>query len=198
MAATTTHDLSEDLKEIQDNLGTIIGTVQDPAALEALQNMISSLSGMTDKLVNSQTTPQTILTKLKSRKFWMALLGAVTGICGMLSSGGNVTAILIFVVLEVISIVGYIFSEGTIDSTRTKELLQMATQIAAIIGSISPMLMDGVVVGEGELPPVNDTDGPAPCTNGTNVDTLACYDGNTTDGDGAPNFEIPTIPAGEE
>lgn len=196
-------DIKDDMQEIQENLETIMGTINDPAAAEAVKGMIESLSGMMDKMVTSQTTPQTILSKLKSRKFWMALLGAVAGICGMLSSDGNITAILIFVVLEIASIFGYFFTEGTIDSTRTKELMQMATQIAAIIGTMTPILAGGSDVELDEAEPADiGSDDPSIllCSNESEPDkNSVCYNGtDATTEELTESYEIPSTPNGDE
>lgn len=136
--STTNKPTVDEMKDLQENLGTIIGTINNPEAADSIKKLMEQLNTMADKMISSQTTPQTIFTKLKSRKFWMALLGAIAGICGMLNSGGDVTVIMIFVVLEIASIFGYFFAEGTIDNTRTKELMQMATQIAAVLGTLAP------------------------------------------------------------
>lgn len=151
MSTTNTHTVDE-MNDLRENLGTIIGTINNPETADAIKKLMEQLNAMADKMISSQTTPQTIFTKLKSRKFWMALLGAIAGICGMLNSGDDVTAILIFVILEIASIFGYFFAEGTIDNTRTKELMQMATQIAAVLGALAP----AAVAINSATPPVCD------------------------------------------
>ncbi|MCM1230261.1 MAG: hypothetical protein NC489_09010 [Ruminococcus flavefaciens] len=175
----TTESLAEDMNNLQNDLATILGTIKDPATAETIKNMMEHLTGLTDKMVSSQTTPQTILNKLKSRKFWMALIGAAAGVCGMLNSNGNITAILIFVVLEIVSILGYFFTEGTIDNTRTKELMQMATQIAAIIGTLTPTMLDASTI---EVEPVV----PSPIHEDIEV--------KHTDMEIEPEVEIPAVP----
>lgn len=137
---------TEEFDQIQKDLEQIAGTIRDPETAKTINSMVEHLTAMTTKITAAQTTPQTFLSKLKSRKFWMALIGAGAGICGMLNSNGNVTAILIFVMLEVCSIFGYFFTEGTIDNTRTKELIQMANQIAAIIGTLTPTILDSSAI----------------------------------------------------
>lgn len=137
---------TEEFDQIQKDLEQIAGTIRDPETAKTINSLMEHLTAMTTKITNAQTTPQTFFSKLKSRKFWMALIGAAAGVCGMLNSNGNVTAILIFVVLEVCSIFGYFFTEGTIDNTRTKELIQMANQIAAIIGTLTPTMLDSSAI----------------------------------------------------
>ena len=80
MSTTNTHTVDE-MNDLQENLGTIIGTINNPETADAIKKLMEQLNAMADKMISSQTTPQTIFTKLKSRKFWMALLGAaITGV----------------------------------------------------------------------------------------------------------------------
>lgn len=180
-----------DLNEMKDNIQQIVDTIQDPTTSDQIKNMLESLTKVTDSIVQSQSTPQTIMNKLKSRKFWMAMLGAVAGICGMLNSNGNVLAIFIFVILEVISILGYFFAEGTVDATRIKELIQMATQIAGIVGALSPIAGSGSVTDSETGPEASaqniDGESVAPC-NMTPEDSTEQEDADSDSLYGKPFF----------
>lgn len=182
----------DDLNEMKDNIQQIVDTIQDPNTSEQIKTMLESLTKVTDGIVQSQSTPQTVMNKLKSRKFWMAMLGAVAGICGMLNSNGNILAIFIFVILEVISILGYFFAEGTVDATRTKELIQMATQIAGIVGALSPIAGSGSATDNETGPEVSaqnvDGKGAAPC-NATPEDQIEQENTNDDDLNGKPFWE---------
>lgn len=126
--------IQESFEEIQ----TALGNAQTQ---EQILKIMENMSQTVNKVMNSQNTPPDFKTKLKSRKFWVAVLAAVAGVYGMLNSNGNTMAILIFVGLEAVALIGYFFTEGTIDSTRTKEMIQAAISIAQIIGSINPILL---------------------------------------------------------
>lgn len=182
----------DDLNEMKDNIQQIVDTIQDPNTSEQIKTMLESLTKVTDGIIQSQSTPQTVMNKLKSRKFWMAMLGAVAGICGMLNSNGNILAIFIFVILEVISILGYFFAEGTVDATRTKELIQMATQIAGIVGALSPIAGSGSATDSDTGPEVSaqnvDGESVALC-NATPEDQIEQENTNDDDLNGKPFWE---------
>lgn len=100
-----------------------------------LQTAIDQLTAASSAL--TQTKPVSIQDKLKSRKFWISIIGAAIAMIGMVSSGSNTAAIIAFVVLEIVSMVGYFFAEGTVDVARTKQMVQMAAQIATMIATVS-------------------------------------------------------------
>ena len=184
--ANTTDMTQEELKKIQEDMALIAGTINDPATAETVRQMLTDLSALTNKITSAHTTPQTMLDKLKSRKFLMALLGAIAGVCGMLNSGGNTMAILIFVVLEVLSIFGYFFTEGTIDNTRTKELIQMATQIATIVGTLTPTVMDSSSIEVEAVPSDDNGEG--------TMETVGYIQEMETTGEPMTGLEIPEVP----
>lgn len=100
-----------------------------------LQTAIDQLTAASSAL--TQTKPVSIQDKLKSRKFWISIIGAAIAMIGMVSSGSNTAAIIAFVVLEIVSMVGYFFAEGIVDVARTKQMVQMAAQIATMIATVS-------------------------------------------------------------
>lgn len=63
-------------------------------------------------------------TKLSSRKLWVAVMGAVTGICMIVS--GNMTEGAATVIA---SVLGYIVAEGYIDAKAVKAALQVAEEV---------------------------------------------------------------------
>lgn len=138
----STPTISDDLMEAKGYLDQIQQTSADPATAENLRKVAESLSNAVNKMVESQTTPQTLLHKLTSRKFWLAMLGAIASICGLLNSGGDIAVIGIFVLLMGVSILGYFITEGNLDTARVQELLQTATQLATVIGTLSPTSVD--------------------------------------------------------
>ena len=62
----------------------------------------------------------TIIRKLTSRKFWMALIGLVSGL--ILAFGGSATTAetVSGVMLQLASVVGYVLAEGLTDAAATK------------------------------------------------------------------------------
>ena len=105
-----------------------------PQSLTTSQRVSESLVEMAQTLLDTQTNTPTLKSKLKSRKFWLAAAGCIAGICGMIGFNDNLTAIIIFAVLEIVSIVAYCISEGMIDASRTKQLLTAAMTLIEIIG----------------------------------------------------------------
>lgn len=127
---------------------------QNPQDLEKLTSELSEqpllttavtekLLQATQQLIDSQTAKPSLREKLQSRKFWMAILGAVSGVCGMLNAGDNTVAIGIFVALTAASILCYCFGEGTIDASRTKEYMQAASEIATILSTVLTATANG-------------------------------------------------------
>ena len=100
-----------------------------------LQTAIDQLTAASNTL--TQTKPVSIQDKLKSRKFWISIIGAAIAMIGMITSGSNTAAIIAFVILEIVSMVGYFFAEGTVDVARTKQMVQMAAQITTMIAAVS-------------------------------------------------------------
>lgn len=92
---------------------------------------------LANSLVEAHNAKPTIKDKLKSRKFWIAAAGCITGICGMIGFNQNTTAVVVFIVLEIVSVLAYSFSESSVDTARAKQFLgSIATLIEMIEGTI--------------------------------------------------------------
>lgn len=65
-------------------------------------------------------TKEIIIRKLTSRKFWMALIGLVSGL--ILAFGGSATTAetVSGVMLQLASVVGYVLAEGLTDAAATE------------------------------------------------------------------------------
>lgn len=100
---------------------------------------MNEVFAMAQTLVSTQTTKPTLKDKLKSRKFWISVAGVASGVCGILNADGNTTAMVIFTILQIVSIVVYCLAEGTIDATRAKQIAEAATILIDMIGgSVNP------------------------------------------------------------
>lgn len=88
------------------------------------------------KFMESATKKSTIKEKLSSRKFWIAAVGCITGILGMIGLNDNIVALIAFVVLELGSIVGYCIAEGMIDAASFQKLLDVVSQIVDMIQNL--------------------------------------------------------------
>lgn len=90
----------------------------------------------------NQTTPETKSTqapwykKFTSRKFIMALIGVITGICGMIGFSDNTTAVIAFIAIEILSLAGYIIAEGVVDAKAVKTGATILQEIADIISAL--------------------------------------------------------------
>lgn len=58
--------------------------------------------------------------KLTSRKLWAAIVGVVVGLAAAFGIDGNDYAEIAGIVTSAVSVVGYIFTEGKIDTERAK------------------------------------------------------------------------------
>ncbi|MDE6041683.1 MAG: hypothetical protein K2F99_08920 [Muribaculaceae bacterium] len=138
--ATTNNTENASIAEMLDSLNEIKEGITNEHTQEQLVKVMTDLNSTVQNIMSQQSTQPSMLQKLKSRKFWVAAVAVVGGLCGMLNAGQNTTAILIYVALAAVSVLGYFFTEGTIDSTRTKEMIQAATAIAEILGTLAPTL----------------------------------------------------------
>lgn len=84
----------------------------------------------------NQSTQTPWYKKFTSRKFIMAMIGVITGICGMIGFSDNTTAVIAFIAIEVLSLVGYIIAEGLVDAKAVKSGATILQEIADIIGSV--------------------------------------------------------------
>ena len=99
---------NKDLESIETNQTT---SELNPAVTDILHNIISAA-----------TTKPTLKEKLKSRKFWICIAGAAGGICALVGIQDDLRAIICFIILEIISVLGYCITEGAIDKTRAESL----------------------------------------------------------------------------
>ena len=64
-----------------------------------------------------------IIRKLSSRKLWAAIVGVVVGIAAAFGIEGNDWAEIAGIVTSAVSVVSYIFAEGTVDAARESSAL---------------------------------------------------------------------------
>lgn len=74
--------------------------------------------------------------KFTSRKFILALVGVVTGICGMIGFSDNTTAVIAFIAIEILSLMGYIIAEGIVDAKAVKAGATILQEIADVISAL--------------------------------------------------------------
>ena len=84
----------------------------------------------------TKSTQATWYKKFTSRKFIMALIGVITGICGMIGFSDNTTAVIAFIAIEVLSLAGYIIAEGVVDAKAVKTGAAILQEIADIIAAL--------------------------------------------------------------
>lgn len=82
---------------------------------------------------NASSIPQTLAKKFSSRKFIMSFIGVIIGVVGMIGCSNDTTAIIAFVALEVLSIIGYLIVEGKVDAAAVKAGLDIAQEIADVL-----------------------------------------------------------------
>lgn len=63
---------------------------------------------------------ETIIRKLTSRKFWVAIAGFVSGAIVAFDSDASIAEIVSGLILEAASVVGYLFAEGLSDAEHTE------------------------------------------------------------------------------
>lgn len=133
-----------------------------------LDNMNQVLE-MIQELININSSSPSLTDKLKSRKFWLAVALMIAGICGIIGFSDNITAIVVFAIVEVIAVVGYWISEGGLDKIRAQELsLSIITLIDMVKGD-NTNLDEELSQYTDELNDDDDTD----CTDSVNSDDTA-------------------------
>ena len=80
-------------------------------------------------LLESKTTKPTWKDKLNSRKFWMCIVGIICGVLGIIGFNDSIIGIVASSIVSLGSIVGYMISEGTVDSASIKALLELVSKI---------------------------------------------------------------------
>lgn len=96
-----------------------------------------------DTLAKILTDLATIITmdpstkgKLKSRKFWIAVAGILTGIGTLVGIQDKFIAVIGAAVMVAASVVGYFIAEGSVDGARSEE---RAARLSDIMGAISSL-----------------------------------------------------------
>jgi len=74
-----------------------------------------------------------IITKLTSRKLWLALAGVATGIAMALGASSSEIATIAGAVTTLVSVVAYIVTEGKIDAERVKVTIEVIQDAKDII-----------------------------------------------------------------
>ena len=82
-------------------------------------------------LASAACSAPTLKGKLKSRKFWVSVLGAIIGVLGMFNMATNTAMFIASASVALLSILGYCFAEGVVDAIRAKQLLQTISAITA-------------------------------------------------------------------
>lgn len=111
--------------------------------LQSLENN-EQLIALAQAIIEAQTTKPTLKDKLTSRKFWMSVAGFVAGLMGMIGFKENVIALVVFGIIEIVSILAYCFSEGGVDSVRAKNL---AEATATFINMLTEILAQADIGG---------------------------------------------------
>lgn len=97
---------------------------------------------------NQKTTSsilQTLAKKFSSRKFILSLVGVIIGIVGMIGCNDDTTAVIAFIALEVLSIVGYQIIEGKVDAAAVKNGLDITQEILDVLNTFKE-------TGKAEIP----------------------------------------------
>ncbi len=83
-----------------------------------------------------QSTRDPWYKKFTSRKFILAMIGVITGICGMIGFSDNTTAVIAFIAIEILSLMGYIIAEGLVDAKAVKAGATILQEIADVISAL--------------------------------------------------------------
>lgn len=76
---------------------------------------------------------RTVWEKLKSRKLWFAIIGAVAGIAIAYGADENIVQAISGAAVTLVSVVSYIWVEGKIDAAAVDQTADFAKQILSII-----------------------------------------------------------------
>ena len=113
----------------------LIEVQEDETTTTLTKERVDQLVEIGQNLVDAACSKPTLAEKLKSRKFWLSAATAIVGICGLIGFSDNTTAIIVFAILEIVSVVGYCIVEGYIDAARAKEMLAAIGTIGSMIGN---------------------------------------------------------------
>ena len=84
-----------------------------------------------------------IVQKLTSRKLWMAIAGAATGIAMFLGADGSEISTIAGAVTTIISCVSFIVTEGKIDAERVKTAIECGQTIVETLVEDDPIVVTG-------------------------------------------------------
>ena len=79
---------------------------------------------------------RTVWEKLKSRKLWIAVIGAAAGIAIAYGADENIVQAISGAAVTLVSIISYIWVEGKIDAAAVDQTADFAKQILSIINLI--------------------------------------------------------------
>ena len=79
---------------------------------------------------------RTVWEKLKSRKLWIAVIGAAAGIAIAYGADENIVQAISGAAVTLVSIISYIWVEGKIDAAAVDQTADFAKQILSIIDLI--------------------------------------------------------------
>ena len=110
--------------------------------MENLENInmtnadIDKIVDVAENLVDVVSTKRPLKEKLQSRKFWACIALLVVGTCGIFGLNDNTTAIIAFVIMDILAVAIYVITEGYIDAVHAKEFIQA-------FGALGKMLSSG-------------------------------------------------------
>ena len=105
----------------------VVATITKTSPSEARQKLLDTAVNMMD----SMTQKKSIKDKLTSRKFWVSLAGLVVGIIGIIgfNISDNMVGLISSSIVSLGSVVGYLLSEGTVDASSIREIMNIINKI---------------------------------------------------------------------
>ena len=97
---------------------------------------IDRIVDVAENLVDVMSTKRTIKEKLQSRKLWACIALLVVGTCGIFGFSNDTTAIIAFVIMDILAVAMYVITEGYIDAVHIKEFIRA-------FGSLAKMVNEG-------------------------------------------------------
>ena len=109
--------------------------MEEQKGTKLTSEQVEQLVEIGNHFIDAATAKPTLREKLRSRKFWLCVALMVVGICGMIGFSNDTTAIIVFAILEIVSVLGYCFTEGYIDASRAKGVLSSVETIGIMLGN---------------------------------------------------------------
>ena len=105
----------------------VVATITKTSPSEARQKLLDTAVNMMD----SMTQKKSIKDKLTSRKFWVSLACLVVGIIGIIgfNISDNMVGLISSSIVSLGSVVGYLLSEGTVDASSIREIMNIINKI---------------------------------------------------------------------